>query len=310
MDWSWISLVLLLIISSHQDYAQACDNDCKAALTQEFRNILKQELEPIYEFLNEKFKPLGEVKQEVGTLRRDTRDMFVMSEEILQHTQSVANKQESMERDLHSVKADVKSYDSRFRELESFSLKTMKACNSPLNETIGHMLKPLEEMDNKRNQTDHDMLNSTLMAAQDRDVGCPEAEGFFLSAGGKQCLKAYINEKIEWTAAKSLCESQGLALAKPDSVALLQIYLNEKFGDTFYWLDARRESTESVFKWERDGEELSSSHLLWFDGFPISQSSSNCLGLSAQDSIIKKNKPYFNQGCTKVAFPLCEVIRP
>ncbi|CAL4083178.1 unnamed protein product [Meganyctiphanes norvegica] len=124
MDWSWISLIVLLFICSHQEYVQACDNDCKAALTHEFRNILKQELEPIYEILNEKFKPLDVVTREVGTLRRDTRDMFVMSEEILQHTQTVVTKQESMSRDLHSVKADVESYDSHFRDAESFSLNT------------------------------------------------------------------------------------------------------------------------------------------------------------------------------------------
>ncbi|CAL4151239.1 unnamed protein product, partial [Meganyctiphanes norvegica] len=115
MEWSWMSLVLLLFISAlHQDSAvAACDDDCKAELTREIRSILKQELQPlnlilnelkpIYEFLNDKLKPLDEMQREIGTIRRDTRDMYVMSEEILQHTQIVATKQESMSSDLHSL---------------------------------------------------------------------------------------------------------------------------------------------------------------------------------------------------------------
>ncbi|CAL4076069.1 unnamed protein product [Meganyctiphanes norvegica] len=125
MDWAWMSIALLLLTSAlPQDSAAAaaaaaaaCDDDCKVVLTQEFRSILKQELQPlnlmlnelkpIYEFLNEKFKPLDDIQQEVGTIRRDTRDVFVMSEELLQHTQTVITKQDSMSSDLHSVNTDV-----------------------------------------------------------------------------------------------------------------------------------------------------------------------------------------------------------
>ncbi|CAL4120899.1 unnamed protein product [Meganyctiphanes norvegica] len=137
MDWSWMCIVLFLLTSALPQDAAACDDDCKAAITQEFRIILKQELQPvnlilnelkpIYEFLNGKFKPLNDMQKEVGTIRRDTRDTFVISEQLLQHTQTIVTTQESISNNLHSVKANVESreYDTNLSKESNNGIKDL-----------------------------------------------------------------------------------------------------------------------------------------------------------------------------------------
>ncbi|CAL4219657.1 unnamed protein product, partial [Meganyctiphanes norvegica] len=59
--------------------------------------------------------------------------------------------------------------------------------------------------------------------------GCPEADGFFLSAGGNQCLKVFLDE-LNWDDAKQQCKKINLELAKPQDPVELQTYLNGKYG--------------------------------------------------------------------------------
>ncbi|CAL4103175.1 unnamed protein product, partial [Meganyctiphanes norvegica] len=64
---------------------------------------------------------------------------------------------------------DLKSLENDSNQVLLDINKTMQSCKSPLNETIGAMLTHLKDMDYNRTQTEHVILNSILMAAQDRD---------------------------------------------------------------------------------------------------------------------------------------------
>ncbi|CAL4066781.1 unnamed protein product, partial [Meganyctiphanes norvegica] len=138
--------------------------------------------------------------------------------------------------------------------------------------------------------------------------GCSENEGFFLSPGSNQCLKPYVDETLSWEDAESYCLSQGLGLAEPDNVILLQKYLNEIKGDGAYWLGGR--GNGSSIKWKNKGQELPLSSKLWFSRQQKPLSTGHCLLMTVYAHEMKHQKPYMVQSCTRSSwYPLCEVLQ-
>ncbi|CAL4172865.1 unnamed protein product, partial [Meganyctiphanes norvegica] len=137
---------------------------------------------------------------------------------------------------------------------------------------------------------------------------CPGADGFFLSARGNQCLKVYVDESRTWDAAKTLCETQGLELAKPQDAVGLRKYLQERYGDKQYWVGGK--ATGSAYEWIRDGQQLSSSDPLWADDEPDATASGNCLYLRSYASFVtsQPDQPYWDQPCYIQFYPVCEVV--
>ncbi|CAL4142160.1 unnamed protein product, partial [Meganyctiphanes norvegica] len=140
---------------------------------------------------------------------------------------------------------------------------------------------------------------------------CPESDGFFRSAGGNQCMKAFVDRSLTWDDAGSHCRSQGLALSEPHDAVGLQKYLVERFGiGKFYWVGGRRSGSGSTFKWTRGGGELPSTSPLWWKGQPKT-GEHHCLafGLNVSNFVKDPKRPYWNWKCTATYIPICEVNR-
>ncbi|CAL4181609.1 unnamed protein product [Meganyctiphanes norvegica] len=156
------------------------------------------------------------------------------------------------------------------------------------------------------NQKSQAMSVKGIMMAVNR---CPKAYGFFLSAGGNQCLKVFIDRKRTFSAADSHCKSEGLQLAKPQDVAGLQKYLVERYGDKDYWVGGR--GTGSTYKWQRDDLVLSSSSEFWYPGEPDGgASSTSCMGMAGTANWLKAHpgQPYWSYACTGSWYSICEAI--
>ncbi|CAL4114170.1 unnamed protein product [Meganyctiphanes norvegica] len=138
---------------------------------------------------------------------------------------------------------------------------------------------------------------------------CPESDGFFWSAGGNQCMKAFLDSGRSWADGKSLCKSQGLALAEPHDAVALQKYLVERYGGgKYYWVGGRKSG--STFKWRRGGGELLSTSPLWWTDYPMT-GNYHCLvlGVAAHNFAKNQRRPYWNADCSRTNghYLVCEV---
>ncbi|CAL4153980.1 unnamed protein product, partial [Meganyctiphanes norvegica] len=140
--------------------------------------------------------------------------------------------------------------------------------------------------------------------------GCPEADGFFLSADGNQCFKVILDQ-LGWEAAKEKCASLNLVLAHPQDPFELRKYLNSKYEDGKYF-HVHARGTGSVWQW-RDGTLLDSSSSMWWSGWSSSSkpSSNQCLLLSTSNSSMTSypDIPYDSSTCASSRPVLCEVIK-
>ncbi|CAL4063977.1 unnamed protein product, partial [Meganyctiphanes norvegica] len=142
-------------------------------------------------------------------------------------------------------------------------------------------------------------------------VECPESGGFFLSPGGDQCFKAYVDSSRSWSSAESKCKIHRMELAKPQDPLGLRSYLNARYGDKGYWLNARGGSGSSYY-WRSDDTVLPSNSGLWMPNYPGGRTgSSYCLAISAYSSHIASNpgRPYSPSTCTNKYYTVCQVVQ-
>ncbi|CAL4148553.1 unnamed protein product, partial [Meganyctiphanes norvegica] len=142
----------------------------------------------------------------------------------------------------------------------------------------------------------------------DEATNCPEE--FFMAGSSNQCFKLLTDSEISWSSARSKCQSEGLALAKPYDGVALRSYIMERYGlADEIWIDGQGDGSKII--WKRDGKQLSSSSPLWRSGNPGSYvSTSYCLALDTLDSSLKSypGQPYRMQSCSIPEYPLCELI--
>ncbi|CAL4187631.1 unnamed protein product, partial [Meganyctiphanes norvegica] len=132
----------------------------------------------------------------------------------------------------------------------------------------------MEEIYNKRMESENILLNSLLMSSSGLDR-CPE--GIFLS---NQCFTILGDRPSNWTEAKKRCQSQGLVLAEPsDNVVVpLRRLLLQGYGGTSFWVNAQ--GNLRTFMWPRANKALESDSPLWSPGQPGDRATPlHCLAL-------------------------------
>ncbi|CAL4066468.1 unnamed protein product, partial [Meganyctiphanes norvegica] len=194
------------------------------------------------------------------------------------------------------------------REILEHLTVLMEARFAVLDRRLNHMASMMTDL--KSNQEKALEKQNEFMVTTVEDIkvainNCPESQGFFVAPGTSQCMKI-IMEEDNRDRAESLCQSQGLRLAKPQDPVALNNYLYETHGTDYYHLGARR--TGSRWQWTDDQGVLSSSDPAWMGGEPSSTASSNCLSMLSSSGTIASGKPYGDWSCPSIEYPICEVI--
>lgn len=159
--------------------------------------------------------------------------------------------------------------------------------------------------------------------------GCPESEGFFHLPEENKCFKAeaFMEQKVDWTSAKSICESAGLVLAKPGNATELQKYMNDKYSETYgelwHWIGGRGDGRNmrwqqvaaivysgSRLRVQRRGGILNPRSPLWWPGHPEGLTTDHCLVMATTKSSmsIQSGHPYASVKCDWTYSPICERI--
>ncbi|CAL4061958.1 unnamed protein product, partial [Meganyctiphanes norvegica] len=216
MYWCRYFIIILCAIAASQDCsAQACDDDCKAVLVQEFRNIVKQELDPLYQFLNEKLKPLDDMQREMGTLRREIKNKMSLLAQNISDVKEPVMEIHSQVSDLAQNISDMMDPVMEIHSQVSVLAQNISDLKDPFMKIHSQVSPLMQNISDEKNAT---------------TTGCLGVDGFFRMS--TQYFKIFKDRQRPWEDAKSHCEARGMILAEPsDSVAVdLRKYLVENYG--------------------------------------------------------------------------------
>ncbi|CAL4102759.1 unnamed protein product, partial [Meganyctiphanes norvegica] len=113
MDWRWNLISVILCIVTHQDNAQACDSECKAALILEFKNVVKEELKPVNLKLDQLGNDIGTIKSSGIALDSKFEDNLNDIETIKSSVIALDSKFEDRVNGIGTIKSSVISLDSK-----------------------------------------------------------------------------------------------------------------------------------------------------------------------------------------------------
>ncbi|CAL4069062.1 unnamed protein product [Meganyctiphanes norvegica] len=302
----------------------------------EFRNIIKEEVQPIFSILDDKFKPVNHMKEDITTIKDSIRildrkygdtlhdiseindsvkildrkygdtldDISEINEwtkEIHMYTNDATTKQTSMSVEIQEIESKLESYEASIKTIKPIMTKV-----ESFESGIGEISKEHQELTKNIINSEDILLDTFTMTA----IGlsrCPE--GFF-GIMSTHCFKIFKDQKTNWSDAENLCRSHDLVLAEPsDRMAMfLSRFLLHLYGEGSFWLNGQGDGTK--FIWLNSNKTLDSNNQLWSPGKPGDRvSHSYCLSLLLIEEDVRNyhGQPYYPYDCSeKKHFPLCE----
>merc|ERR1711962_664377 len=259
--------------------------------------------EDVYEMGSGLGNQIYDLEEDVKYMGSGLRNqIYGLDEDMIQMGSGLENKINNVDRDVDDMNADI---SNQINELDN----DVYSWGSGLRHEIYDLEYDVYNMGSG--------LGAELDKIEDKldAIECPE--GFYAFNPWHQCFK-FINKKVSWEDAKIACHDEGLQLAIPMDPVPVTDWLarNEVDDDEYVWIDARGNGNGNIV-WQRTGEVISNDNRYWYtenSGMPSDYTSAYyCLELLTDYYYIEKvgmeERPFYVTGCTKLRYPLCELIR-
>merc|ERR1711962_1158294 len=259
--------------------------------------------EDVYEMGSGLGNQIYDLEEDVKYMGSGLRNqIYGLDEDMFQMGSGLENKINNVDRDVDDMNADI---SNQINELDN----DVYSMGSGLRHEIYDLEYDVYNMGSG--------LGAELDKIEDKldAIECPEE--FYAFNPWHQCFK-FINKKVSWEDAKIACHDEGLQLAIPmDPVPVTEWLTSYEVDDDEYvWIDARGNGNGNIV-WQRTGEVISNDNRYWYtenSGMPSDYTSAYyCLELLTDYYYIEKvgmeERPFYVTGCTKLRYPLCELIR-